>query len=159
MSLKARVVASVLTFVAGWEGLSLTVYKDIGGVPTWCYGQTGKNVPTEPFTEAQCKALLAKSLEPYAETVLKAIPNAPMKVQEAFTSFSYNVGQAGFLSSRALREARKGNWVEACRAMAYSPSGAPAWSFVTVDGKLKYVQGLHNRRKAEMNYCIGYKNA
>lgn len=150
MNHKGRIAAAVLTFVAGWEGLSLTVYKDIGGVDTWCYGQTGPNPPKDRQTESQCKALLAKSLEPYADTVLKAVPNAPSSVQEAFTSFTYNLGGRNFLSSRSLREARKGNYREACRALAYSPSGGPAWSYV---GN-QYVQGLHNRRKSEMQLCL-----
>lgn len=150
MNQAAKIAASVLVFVAGWEGLSLTVYKDIGGVDTWCYGQTGGPPPTEKQTEASCKALLLKSLGPYASTVVKAAPQAPESVQKAFTVFSYNVGQAGFISSRALREALKGDYKEACRALAYSPSGAPAWSYV----KGKYVQGLHNRRKAEQALCM-----
>ena len=154
MNNAAKIAAGVLTFVATWEGLSLVVYKDIAGVPTWCYGQTGKDVPKEKQTKEQCEALLFKSLQPYAVTVDKAVPNAPMSVKTAFTSFSYNVGQQGFLSSRALKEAKQGNWAEACRAMAFSPSGLPAWSFITKDGKKVYVQGLHNRRKAEAALCL-----
>ena len=149
--MKSKIVAACISFVAGWEGVSYYVYRDIGGVPTVCYGQTGAILKEgKRYTPEECKAMLEKSLASYAEHVESKVPKAPLSVKAAFTSFTYNVGKAGFDSSRAMREAVKGNYKEACRALAYSPSGAPAWSFV----KGKYVQGLHNRRKAEMDFCM-----
>lgn len=131
--------------------MSYIVYKDVGGVDTVCYGQTGKQAAVgTKYTPEQCTEMLEKSLVKYAEHVNKRIPAAPLSVKGAFTSFTYNVGMSGFDSSRAMREAQKKNYREACKALAFSPSGAPAWSFV----KGKYVQGLHNRRKSEMAYCM-----
>ena len=43
-----------------------------------------------------------------------------------------------------------GRIVEGCTLIAYKPTGAPNWALA--DGK--YVQGLHNRRKAEMTLCL-----
>ena len=146
-----KIVAACISFVAGWEGVSYVVYKDIGGVDTVCHGQTGSEaIIGKVYSPQECSAMLEKELYSFADHVNNRVPAAPLSVKAAFTSFSYNVGKSGFDSSRAMREAQRGNYKEACRALAFSPSGAPAWSFV---GK-KYVQGLHNRRIAEMKFCM-----
>ena len=151
--MKDRIVVACIGFVAGWEGVSYYVYKDVGGVDTVCYGQTGSLVKAgKKYSVEECKDMLEKSLTSYAEHVEKRIPSAPLEVKAAFTSFTYNIGKAGFDSSRAMREAKKGNYKEACRALAYAPSGAPVWSYV--GDPPRFVQGLHNRRKAEMNFCM-----
>ena len=69
----------------------------------------------------------------------------------ALTTFAINVGKSGACGSQAVRQINLGNIGAGCRLMAYAPSGAPNWSFASG----KYVQGLHNRRKAEMRLCLG----
>jgi GH24 family phage-related lysozyme (muramidase) len=48
--------------VCCYEGLSLTEYPDVGGVPTICYGETKNVKPGETATKEQCDELLSKRL-------------------------------------------------------------------------------------------------
>ncbi|EII35832.1 endolysin domain protein [Escherichia coli 4.0967] len=60
----------------GLEGVSYIPYKDIVGVWTVCHGHTGKDImPGKTYTEAECKALLIKTL-----------PRSPGKLTRTSTS-------------------------------------------------------------------------
>lgn len=73
---------------------------------------------------------------------------------DALSSHAHNVGVGNTCASKALGLINAGRLAEGCRALAYTPEGAPNWSFVTENGQKKYVPGLHNRRKAEMALCL-----
>ena len=136
-----------------WEGRVNTSYEDLAGVTTVCYGYTGKDiVKGEQYTNDECALLLRKEILIHAKGVLECV-SAPLTEYQynAFVLMAYNVGVSGFCNSRALRLFNTGKTEEACRAIAYSPTGAPVWSFVNN----KFVQGLHNRRIYEMNMCLG----
>jgi GH24 family phage-related lysozyme (muramidase) len=68
---------------------------------------------------------------------------------DALTLFAHNVGNPAACASRAVGLMWEGNHHEGCRALAYSPSNRPVWSYV---GKT-YIQGLHNRRIKEYKIC------
>lgn len=148
---------ALIAGAALWEGTRLTSYYDLAGVLTVCSGYTGKDIVRDKvYTPGECNLLLRKEVLEHSKGVLNCV-NAPLKEHQynAFVLMAYNVGVSGFCSSRALRLFNEGRIEEACRAIAYSPTGSPAWSFV----KGKYVPGLHNRRIYEMNTCLGVSGA
>ena len=145
--------ATLVSAATLWEGTRYYAYKDIVGVPTVCMGYTGSGIVFgRKYTHEECTAFLRKELHIHSTGVLKCVTK-PLKENQynAFTLFAYNVGVSGACSSRAIRLFNEGRTEEACRALAYSPSGSPAWSFAGG----KFVQGLHNRRIYEMKMCLG----
>ncbi|GLP98262.1 hypothetical protein GCM10007891_01160 [Methylophaga thalassica] len=68
---------------------------------------------------------------------------------DALSLFAHNVGNPNACASRAVGLMWQGKHYEGCRALAYSPSNRPVWSYV---GKT-YIQGLHNRRIKEYKIC------
>lgn len=145
--------ASLIASTAQWEGVSYTPYVDIAGITTVCYGYTGKDIEQgRRYTKDECRSLLSNELKEHGHGVLKCV-SRPLKEHEysAFTLFAYNVGVSGACNSRAIRLFNEGKTKEACDALAFSPTGKPAWSYV----KGKFVQGLHNRRLYERSWCLG----
>lgn len=139
-----------------WEGTRYYAYKDLAGIPTVCQGHTGNGITFgRKYSDSECNAFLRTDLSKHADGVLKCI-NQPLKENEfnAFVLFAYNVGVSNACGSRAFTQFNLGNSKEACKALAYSLKGAPAWSYVGTE----FVQGLHNRRIYEMNMCLGESN-
>lgn len=144
--------ATLLSATAMWEGTRYYAYKDIVGVPTVCMGYTGSGIVFgRKYTHEECNAFLKKELVIHSTGVLNCVTRPLQEHQyNAFTLFAYNVGVSGACGSRAIRLFNEGRTEEACRALAYSPSGSPAWSYAGG----KFVQGLHNRRIYEMRMCL-----
>ena len=145
--------AALIGSTALWEGERLVPYEDIGGVVTVCYGYTGNDIDrSKTYTRDECRKLLSTEVKEHGMGILKCV-KAPMKEHHynAFTLFAYNVGVSGACNSRAIRLFNEGKISEACDALAFSPSGKPAWSYVNG----KFVQGLHNRRLYERSWCLG----
>jgi lysozyme len=137
------VVALALPVVAAWEGLRLEPYYDIGGVVTWCHGETA-GMPKAHYSREECRVLLERSLVKHAQPVLECLPlEAPLEVKAAFASFAYNVGSSAACRSSAAKFARAGDYTRAC-------SSLEAWIYV----KGKRIQGLVNRRAAEQALCL-----
>lgn len=143
-ALAAAVLALALPLVAKWEGVRTTPYRDIVGIWTVCYGQTGKPAnPGNVYTMAECRSMLAAKLPEYHSGVLACTSDTlPVPVQAAFTSFAYNVGTSAFCGSSVARYARQNRLDEACQAMG---------KWVYAGGK--YSQGLANRRVEEIALC------
>lgn len=144
--------AALISAATLWEGTRYYAYRDIVGVPTVCMGYTGSGIIFgREYTHAECTAYLKKELYIHSTGILNCITK-PLKENEynAFTLFAYNVGVAGACGSRAIRLFNEGRTAEACRALAYTPSGSPSWSYAGG----KFVQGLHNRRIYEMKMCL-----
>lgn len=142
----ALVLAIATWFVAPWEGRSLPVYRDIVGVPTVCYGHTGKDVKVgQPArTAAECKALLTGDLKSAYASVQKCI-TVPLWPEQAaaFTSLAFNAGQGAVCGSTLQRKANAGDMAQACgQIMRWVYAGG------------KRVQGLVNRRQAEYTLCM-----
>lgn len=139
-----------------WEGNILRVYHDkLADVPTWCAGQTQGPKPGPigtKLTSDFCAEVNKVTLVEYGYAVLECAnwdhlsPNRLV----ALTIFAINVGKEGACKSQAMVNINRGRIVEGCTLLAYKPTGAPNWSIA--DGK--FVQGLHNRRKAEMTLCL-----
>lgn len=140
------VFVAAATFVAGWEGVSLITYKDIVGVSTICYGETENVKPTDQYTPAECKAMLAMRLPQYDAGMVKCVPQVatlPDKPHIAFLSLTYNVGVGAFCGSTLAKYIKAGNIRAACLEL-------PKWN--RAGGRV--VQGLVNRRADEMKLCL-----
>jgi lysozyme len=138
-----------------WEDQRLTVYADklAGGLPTYCSGRTQPPRPVgEVLTQAQCNTIDRKTAIEYGRAVLACVPadKFDQNSLDAFTLFAINVGKHGACTSRAAGLMRDGNREAACKALARTPDGRPAWSYASG----VYVQGLQNRRQYERNWCL-----
>jgi lysozyme len=144
---------SLISGAMYWEGTKYVPYKDLGGVVTVCSGYTGKDIKLDRvYTKEECTTLLRTELTIHALGVLNCV-SQPLKPHQfdAFTLFAYNVGVQGACESRAIRLFNRGDFMGACNAIAYSPEGKPAWSYV----KGEFKQGLFNRRLFERTMCLG----
>lgn len=113
----AGLLAIAVPYIAGWEGKSNDPYFDSVHVSTVCYGET--DVVMRHYTDAECKAMLAKRVAEFAIKVQQISPG----IQDykymwlSFTSFSYNLGIATYSKSSVRRLLDEGDFIGACRAM------------------------------------------
>lgn len=145
----AGMLAIATPFVAVHEGLSTVPYKDIGGVWTWCYGETQGAVPKHTLTHQECSFLLKAKLHIVGLAVW-ALVDTPMTHSRwaALTSFSYNLGINAFRTSTLRRKINEGD-PKACDQML-------RWTFVgRIDCKIPINQcmGIPNRRQKERKLC------
>lgn len=147
-------------FIVDLEGESLKSYQDVVGVWTVCSGETEGVTPGEIRTSEACRELTASRVGQFMSKVDAAIkPEIHPKTLAAATSFAYNVGIGGFLSSQALKNFNSGDLGAACKAMM-------KWNGLTVKGvkydcnqpvniqRINGCRGLVNRRKAEVKLCL-----
>ena len=142
----AATVAGVLAVssVGKDEGLRLRTYKDVVGIPTYCYGETQGAKMGQVYTKAQCDELLLRRLDEFAGKVEHCV-KAPMsdRTLVAFTSFAYNVGAGGACGSTAFRLYNAGDRQGACRALG-------SWN--KAGGRV--IPGLTARRARETKLCL-----
>lgn len=145
---KAAWVAVCCTLVAGAEGLRTTVYLDIGGVPTYCFGETTPTTQRQ-FTKAQCVEMLGNRIErDYGPGVDRCVKHElPPNRKASYTSFAYNEGIAAFCKSSIAKYENAGDPIAACQAMML-------YNKVRKFGVLVYSQGLQNRRIEERALCL-----
>ena len=149
----ARVAAAVAVagstalvgFVGLWEGTEYVPYRDIGGIWTVCDGVTGRDViPGKVYTRAECRALTSGKLREHAIGLAQCIKvDLPEKVWAAWISWTYNVGVNAACGSSLVRLANAGDLEGACNQLT-------RWNRVGP----KVVQGLTNRRVAELKWCL-----
>lgn len=139
----AGLAASLIALVAAWEGKSNDPYEDplVKGLMTVCYGQT--NVPMRRYSDAECEAMLATSLDKYAREVKRMSPSLKGNQLLAATSVAYNAGPAAYARSTARRRFDAGDLRGGCEALTW---------FNRAGGRV--VQGLVNRRRAEYRLCV-----
>ena len=139
----ATAAASLIAIVSQWEGKSNDPYRDIVGVLTVCYGET--NVAMRRYSNAECEAMLERSLVGYAKPVLARNPELrghPYQLAAA-GSLAYNIGNTAYARSSVARLFSAGRWREACDAfMRWNMAGG------------KVVKGLTNRRRDERALCL-----
>jgi lysozyme len=157
--------ASLLTFVAGWEGESLPVYADklAGGLPTVCNGHTGPDVRLgDVWTKAQCDAVLIRNVVKHGEGILACI-TVPINQNEyeAYSSLAFNLGVGAVCNSSIPVKIKEGRRMEACNTILefnkVRDRSKPKvfnqrkqiWEYPLIP-----VRGLTNRRKAEWAICI-----
>ena len=152
----ATSMVSGAAFIGLREGEVRTVYPDVGGVSTYCFGGTLPTDNGRTFTEQECTEQLLRDTERFwygvADTVGRDMPGS---VHASMTSAAYNAGLAGFRTSPMLPHLRDGNWEAACAALVApwrtSKGTARGWR-ATV--QLVPHKGLENRRAAEYELCV-----
>ena len=169
--------AGLLAFINGWENGSpqfkdTVVYADklAGGLPTACGGLTKHITDTpiivgEKWPAAKCEAEMGKAVAKVQAQLLRCFKvTPPQSVFDAATSHAWNVGAASTCASGAMAAWNRGDFALGCKRLYQSDAGRPVWSYVrtgrkNADGtpQMMFVQGLANRRKAEMALCMGAK--
>lgn len=145
-------IASVLTlaiatpFVMKWEGLKTTTYRDVVGIPTVCYGETGPHIRMGmQFTREECRAMLDRRVLQYARRLDACIATPLTPYQgAAVLELGYNVGTTAVCRSTLARMIREGQ-----PASAWCPQ-LRRWVFA--QGR-KY-RGLVNRREDSLLMCM-----
>ena len=139
----AAALALAIGTIAPWEGKRNEPYRDPIGILTVCYGET--EVPMRRYSDAECRAMLETRTAGFAEGVRKRNPTIASYPHQwaAHTSFAYNVGLGTYGKSSVARLFAEGRQVEACQFLS---------RYVYAGGKR--LQGLANRRAAEITLCL-----
>lgn len=144
--LAGTVGAAAIALVGTWEGLRLTAYRDVVGVPTVCYGETLGVKLGDKHTKAECDAMLLASLKEHERGMRRCLkqPDAiPARSYVAFVSLTYNIGVGAFCRSTARKRIDRGDIRGACDAATW---------FNKAGGRT--IKGLVNRRAAEHRLCL-----
>ena len=145
-------IASALTlaiatpFVMKWEGLKTETYRDVVGIPTVCYGETGPHVRMGmQFTREQCRTMLDERALQYALRLDACIATPLTPYQgAAVLELGYNVGVAAVCRSALVRMIKAGRPAsEWCKQLhRWVNAGGRKW------------RGLVNRRADSYQMCI-----
>lgn len=134
------------TIAAGYEGLVTKAYRDAIGIPTACIGETLHVKIGDEFTPEQCYAKFGLRLVGFKANIDKCLikpASLPVKVQGAFLSLAYNIGEPTFCKSSVARYANQGLLPKACDAiLLYNKANK------------RVLLGLVNRRQAERKLCL-----
>jgi len=139
--------ASLLSFVALWEGDERTAYADklAYGVPTVCNGHTGPEVKVgDVWSKARCDAILIKNVEKHGLGLLNCV-TVPLNQNQynALAAWSFNVGVGAACGSTLVKLLNQGHYTAACdQLMRWNRAGGVV------------VRGLTNRRTAERAICL-----
>lgn len=148
MSARRRVTVGALVLLMALEGLRLMPYQDIAGVWTDGYGNTENVVPGRRITKAKADADLERHVERFTQSVIATLgPDVPQGMLDSFVLLTHNIGATAFRNSTAAKAYLAGDYSGACLyAMRYSKA--------RINGKLRTVRGLADRRYQEYNLCI-----
>ncbi|POF86252.1 lysozyme [Pseudomonas putida] len=175
MSLRTKILTGAITLVLGsstlmaflgkWEGDGQNVvYADklARGLPTVCKGITRYTSPYpvvvgDYWSPARCAEVEHLVVQKGQLELADCLTNDTISQNtfDALSSHSHNFGAPNTCASRAVGLINAGEIARGCKALAWAPDGkTPVWAFVTdANGKKVFVQGLHNRRLAEMELC------
>jgi lysozyme len=138
-----QIVAAGLDLIKRNEGLRLTAYRDIAGIPTIGFGHCPATMG-QTITEDEATALLQADLawaENAVELATQGIPTTDNQFS-AMVSLTFNIGIGFFRTSTVLRKHRAEDYAGAAAAFLL-------WNKAHVDGELVVVQGLLRRRREE----------
>jgi len=127
------------------EGLRLVAYLCPADKWTIGYGHTGRDVkPGLRITEQRAVELLEADLASAATTVRRLVRVPLSAPQEAaLIDFVFNLGEGNLATSTLLRKLNAGDY-------ASVPAQLRRWTKGRVKGVLKDLQGLIDRREAEV---------
>lgn len=174
MSLRSKIAAgaialtsaSLVAFLGTWEGQGHNVvYADklARGLPTVCMGITRYTSPFpvvvgDYWSDARCDQVEQLVIQKGQLQLADCITNQQVgqNTFDALSSHGHNVGVPNTCVSRAVGLINAGRITEGCKALAWGSDGkTPVWAFVTdAQGRKQFVQGLHNRRLAELELCL-----
>jgi len=142
-------VAICVACTAAFEGLRTTVYLDIAGIPTVCFGETKDIKPGDKFTAEQCREMLGdRIVRDFGPGVDRCVNHElPPHRKAAYVSFAYNVGTPTFCKSSIARYENAGNVQAACDSLLL-------YNKARQFGVLQFSRGLHNRRVEERKLCL-----
>lgn len=150
----AAAVAVAAPLTESFEGYSARVYRDPGGVPTYCYGETKDPDPTRIYARTECAAKMRKRMaRDFGPPILRCVPGfiepRRRKAFAASIDAAYNAGPAGFCRSPMAQAFRAGRWAQGCAAFR-------GW-YVTqrIRGVPTRLRGLVKRRDMEAKLCAG----
>ena len=132
----------------GWH----ETYLDVVGVPTACYGQTGRAFDGthiklgQKFTDEQCAEMIAEELVKFDKQLDKVFKVEYRNDYQhaAMVSFAYNMGIANVKTSTLARLFNQGEYEQACDQLS-------RWVYA----KKKKYGGLVRRREVEKAWCLG----
>lgn len=143
----ASAIALAMAIIAPWEGRELVPYRDIVGIWTVCEGITGPAVvPGRRYSPAECDALLRTDVGRHYAGLAKCV-HKPVAEHEmaALVSWTYNVGVGSACGSTLVRMLNAGRpaaeWCQ--QLLRWNRAGG------------REVRGLTNRRRAELQVCLG----
>lgn len=144
-----RASAAALVLLMAWEGFVSTPYKDIAGIWTNGFGNThdvGPNTP--PVSREQAAVQLRHHADTYGNAVLASLKRVPSQgMFDSFLLLTYNIGTGAFKNSSTAKAFNAGDYYGACLYIN-------RWNKATVNGELRIVRGLTNRRYDEYNLCV-----
>lgn len=153
LGLTAAASLSAGFLIAPHEGKVNKVYLDPIGIPTVCYGQTGKDLYGKTitmgttYTDNECEIMLSNSVRSFERAVERQVGNASFASdyqKAAMISFTYNVGEGNLQRSTLLRKFKAGDHAGACDEYL-------KWKYA--GGKV--FRGLEKRRAEERAWCLG----
>jgi lysozyme len=145
----AAIIALVAGAIAIDEGLVNQTYNDIAGIPTVCYGHTGRDVHAGDIkTDAQCEQLLYDDAANHLRSVYFCI-HVPLTDNQAaaLLRFTYNVGESQLCRSTLARLANAGE-----PARVWCPQ-ISRYNKARINGVLTPIAGLTKRRAEERALC------
>ena len=133
-----------IDLIKKFEGLELQAYQDIAGIWTIGHGHTGPDINEGMLiTLPVANQILLKDLYSREQAINNmVIVELNQNQFDALVSFVFNVGVTAFRKSTALKRLNAGNFDGAAEALTW-------FNKATVNGVLKEVKGLTNRRAAE----------
>lgn len=147
--LAAVIGATGLSLIQDHEGLRTSTYLDPVGIPTVCYGHTGRDVKMgQRYTKDQCLVILHQDIVKHAKGVDKCIKVGMTPNQyDAVVSFTFNVGVSRFCNSTMAKKLNRSDFLGAADEF-------PKWKYAQVNGKPTVLRGLVTRRTAERNLFL-----
>jgi lysozyme len=143
--------SSLLLTVPKEEGTSYRAYKDIAGIWTVCQGDTKGVYAGLIETPEGCRVRLERQLVIHAKGVMACTPRLAGEGHEwqraAAVSLAYNIGVGAYCKSSVDRYFDIGNWKRGCDNFL-------SWNKARVNGVLRPVKGLTERRKRERDICL-----
>lgn len=141
--------AAGLALIQSSEGKRNVSYLDSAGIPTICYGHTGKDVKLgQRATDAQCVALLREDIRVHSAGVSTCTTYPFNQNQnDAVVSFTFNVGVSAYCKSTMARKINAGDLVGAAAEF-------PKWDKATVNGVSVSLKGLAARRARERDLFV-----
>ena len=137
-------LATATALVAVAEGLVTYTYPDVGGVPTYCYGETQGAEWGKTYSKAQCDEQLARRLVEFNRGVDSCVrAELPDTRRAALVSLAYNIGVPAFCRSTAVRKLNAGDVAGGCDAiLMWNKVNGVVW------------RGLVKRRERERDLCL-----
>src|ERR1700753_2203385 len=129
-----------IAFTEGFEGFTLTPYRDVAGVLTVGYGHTGRGiVERQRITRSDAVNLLRADTAAAVACVNRAVTvDITQGEFDSLVDFTFNVGCRAFLGS---------TWLKKLNAADFK--GASEQFLLWVNAGGKRVEGLLRRRLAE----------